>query len=70
MRDENKYAPVLERMIEILGAENGEKVTFGTALELASKELNILVPDHMFGPLLTSAFQIIGGRRIPGAPDA
>jgi len=70
MSEANKYAPVLEKMVEILGAKNNEKLTFGIALERASIQLDIPVPDHMYGPLLASAFRIIGIGRIPGAPDA
>jgi hypothetical protein len=66
--DAKKYAPVLDRMIEILGSSND--ITFGIALNRAASELGIEVPEHMHGPLLTSAFKVIAGGRIPGAPDA
>ena len=33
MSEANKYAPVLEKMVELLGAKNNEKLTFGIALE-------------------------------------
>jgi hypothetical protein len=68
--DPKTFAPVLQRMVEILGAESSERVTFGDAMTQASRELNIPVPDHMVAPLLTSAFKVIGSGRIPGAPDA
>jgi hypothetical protein len=65
-----KYAPVLGRMVELLGAEGNDDLTFGEALERASKELRIVVPKRMEEPLLVSALKVIGGRRIPGLPDA
>lgn len=68
--DAVKYAPVLERMVEILGSWEGERVSFGQAMDQASRELGIVVPLYMEAFLLTSAFQIISGGRLPGAPDA
>lgn len=68
--DAVKYAPVLERMVEILGKGDREGISFGEAMLLASLELGIEVPEHMESSLLTSAFQVISGGRIPGAADA
>lgn len=67
--DPATYAPVLQRMIEILGA-NDTGVTFGEAMDRASKEKNISVPDHMIEPIMVAAFSVIASGRIPGAPDA
>lgn len=61
-------APVLRRMIEILGSE--EKVTFVVAMKRAEKELDIVVPRHMETPLLLTAFEVIGSGKIPGLPEA
>lgn len=63
-----KYAPVLQRAVELLGSD--EKLKFGAAIEQASTELGIPVPEDMVGPLMIAAFQVIGPGRIPGAPDA
>jgi hypothetical protein len=68
MSESDKYAPILERMVTLLGAD--EKLKFGEALKRASSELSIDVPEHMEGPLLISAFRVIGSGKIPGAPDA
>lgn len=62
-----KYAPVLERMIDILAEDS---MTFGAAMNQASRELGIKVPTHMEAPLLTLAFNVFAGRRIPGAAEA
>lgn len=62
-----KYAPILERMVDILSKEN---MTFGAAMSRASRELGIEVPKHMEEPLLTSAFKVFAGRGIPGAAEA
>lgn len=70
-READKYAPVLQRMVEILGALDGdEKMRFGVAFEQAKAELHIEVPPHMEVAILTAAFKVIGGGCIPGAPDA
>jgi len=68
--DPMTYAPVLQRMVEILGSSNERGTTFGAALEQASKEKGIPVPKHMYGPLLVSAFKVIATGKIPGCPDA
>lgn len=66
-----RYSPVLERMVEILGTKGNERgVSFGQALERASSELNIRLPEDIRMPILRSAFIIIGGKRIPGNPEA
>lgn len=64
-----KYAPVLERMVALLGAKDSG-ITFGQAMAQASSELGIQIPEHMVEPLLTAAFKVIAGGRIPGVPDA
>lgn len=64
------YAPVLERMVELLGAKGFEKTMFGEALERASRETRIVVPEDMKGPLLMGAFEVIANGRFRGAPDA
>jgi hypothetical protein len=64
------YAPVLQRVVEILGATGNENLTFGAALERASRELCVVVPRHVEMPLLCAALQVIAARRIPGAADA
>ncbi len=68
MDEARKYAPVLDRMVTILGSESG--VTFGVAMARASSELGLKVPEHMVMPLMVSAFKVISTGRIPGAPDA
>ena len=65
-----RYAPVLQEMVEMLGAEGDNKLTFGQALEQAQAKTGIVVPEDMHAHLLTSAFQIISSGRIPGLPDA
>lgn len=67
--DPDKYAPVLQRMVELLG-EKDSKMTFGDAMKRAARELHLPVPPHMEEPLFISALQVIAGGRIPGAPDA
>jgi hypothetical protein len=62
------YAPVLERMVEILGKKN--RLTLGEALAIASNELRIVIPRDMEGPLQSAAFGIISTGKMPGAPDA
>jgi len=64
------FAPVLERMVEILGAKGNEHVIFADAMQRASCETKISVPLYMYEPLMRVAFQVIGSGRIPGAPDA
>jgi hypothetical protein len=68
LRDARHCAPVLERVIDILTADNN--LTFGAALDRAQRELGILVPKHIEGPLLSIALKIIMNRKIPGAPEA
>lgn len=68
-----ELSQVLARMVELMGnPPKGERVTFGGALAQASGELGITVrtgsEDESL--LLRTAFQIISGGRIPGAPDA
>jgi hypothetical protein len=65
-----RYSPVLERMVEILGTQGNERVSFGQALERASSDLNIRLPEDIRMPILRSAFIVIGGKRVPGVPDA
>ena len=66
-----RFSPVLERMVEIMGASGNDRgMTFGKAMERASRELQTPVPPDMEEPLLVLAFKIISGGRIPGAPDA
>lgn len=66
-----KYAPVLQRMVEILGnLQTDEKMKFGEAFEQAKAELQIEVPLHMEVVILTSAFDVIANGRIRGLPDA
>jgi hypothetical protein len=59
-------------MVELLGNAGEQRVTFGEALAQASGELGVSVragsEDESL--LLRTAFQVIGGGRIPGAPDA
>ena len=62
------YGPVLGRMVEICGSE--ERVSFGEALERASRDTGITVPHDVRPVLLTTAFQIAATGRIPGLPDA
>jgi|HubBroStandDraft_5_1064220.scaffolds.fasta_scaffold116736_2 hypothetical protein len=68
MNDVTPYAPVLERMVELLGSS--DTMTFDSAMSQASTELAVEIPEHMRGPLLISAFKVVAGGRIPGAPDA
>jgi hypothetical protein len=68
--DPEKYGPVLGRMVELLGAPGSQQLTFGQALLRASTELQLHVPPHMHGPLLTAAFKVIAGGKIPGLPEA
>jgi hypothetical protein len=69
LEDTQKYAPVLQRAVEILGATD-ENVKFGEALSRASHELSLPIPEHMEGPLLSVLFRIFGSGKIPGLPDA
>jgi hypothetical protein len=68
--DPQKYAPVLGRMVELLGAPGSQQLTFGQALLRASKELRITVPTYMNGALIMAAFKVIAGGKIPGLPEA
>lgn len=65
-----KFAPVLERMVEIMGSS--EHVRFGEALDRASTELGLVVEKGSVEEeaLLKGAFRVIATGRIPGAPDA
>lgn len=66
-----KYAPVLQRMVDILGAlHTDEKMKFGDALKQATAELGVELPLHMEVAILTAALKVVAGGRIPGAPDA
>ena len=62
-----QYAPVLARMIDILAEDN---ITFGAAMEQASRETGIEVPEHMQAPMLRVAFKMFSGGGFPGAPEA
>ena len=64
-QEAKKYAPVLERMVEILGVKNS-KLSFGDAMKRAARELDIVIPEAMVPPLLTSAFKVISSGKIPG----
>lgn len=66
------YAPVLQRMVEMMGSKEAEEegLTFSVAMARAAASLGIAVPDHMEGPLLLAAFRIITGGKFQGAPDA
>lgn len=68
--DSEKYAPVLGRMVELLGAAGSQRLSFGQALRRASEELRLPVPPHMEAHLLTAAFKVISSGRIPGLPEA
>jgi hypothetical protein len=69
--DPQKYAPVLARMVELLGAAGSQQLSFGQALVRASdEELRLCVPPHMQGPLLTAAFKVLASGKIPGLPEA
>lgn len=68
--DPEKYAPVLGRMVELLGAEGSQQLTFGKALLRASTELRIAVPTYMNGPLIMAAFKVIVNGKFPGLPEA
>jgi len=68
--DPRTYAPVLGRMVELLGAPGSQQLSFGKALALASIALATPIPLHMEGPLLTAAFEIISSGKIPGLPEA
>lgn len=68
--DPEKYAPILGRMVELLGAAGSQQLSFGQALVRASEELRLHVPPHMQGPLLTAAFKVIASGKIPGLPEA
>ena len=68
--DPQKYAPVLARMVELLGAAGSQQLSFGQALVRASDELRLHVPPHMQGPLLTAAFKVLATGKIPGCPEA
>jgi hypothetical protein len=68
--DPQKYAPVLARMVELLGASGSQQLSFGQALVRASEELRLCVPPHMQGPILTAAFKVIASGKIPGLPEA
>lgn len=67
-----QYAPVLAKMVEIMTAEEarGVRITFGLALELASKIEETPIPREAEEYLLTAAFSAVVNRRIPGCPDA
>lgn len=67
--DARTCAPVLARMVQLLGAK-GATLTMGQALDQARKELRIKVPEHMIPKLLTNVFHVISGGRLPGQPDA
>lgn len=65
-----QYGPALHRMVELLGAE-GSRHSFGSAMEAALLELGLPPPPPAIEMgLLTSAFRIIAGGRVPGCPDA
>lgn len=66
--DLQTYAPVLARMIELLGSN--PKLSFGVALEQAARERHISIPEHMQEPLLISAFKVMASGKIPGLPEA
>jgi hypothetical protein len=68
--DPQKYAPVLQRMVELMGAPGSQQLTFGQAMSRASAELRLPVPSHMEEHLLVAAFKVISSGRIPGCPDA
>lgn len=62
-------APVLERMVELLGASE-RRLTFGDALEQAKRETGITTSKESDDLLLRCAFKLIANGRIPGAADA
>lgn len=66
-----RFAPVLERMVELLVNTPGP-VTFGGALRDAAAELGIPVESGsaVESALLRAAFGIVSTRRLPGYPDA
>ena len=68
--DPMTYAPILGRMVELLGAAGSQQLSFGQALVRASEELRLHVPPHMQGPILTAAFKVIASGKIPGLPEA
>jgi hypothetical protein len=67
LEDARKYAPVLERMVDILSKDN---MTFEAALQRAARELELEIPEHVQAPLIVTAFKIFAGGRIPGLPEA
>jgi len=67
------YALLLQTMVETLGSAEGSGTKFGEALDGACRRLDVdraTLPGEMESLLLRSAFTVIGGKRIPGAPDA
>lgn len=62
------YAPVLAKMVELLGST--PSLRFARALDIACAELAIDPPEDIRAELLVRAFQVIGSGRIPGCPDA
>jgi hypothetical protein len=63
-----RLAPVLERMVEILGSEDSTPMS--AALLRASAELAIEVPADMEGPIYVAAYRVITSGGIPGAAEA
>ncbi len=65
-----QYAPALDRMIELLGAE-GSMHTVGSSLAAALAELRLPPPPaELERALLMAAFRVISTGRVPGCPDA
>lgn len=64
-----RFAPVLARMVEILG--NDPTVRFGDALDRAAWECGFsAIPPHVEFALLRAAMKIAVHERIEGCPDA
>lgn len=64
-----KFAPVLERMVEIIGSE--PHVKFGDALERAAWACGFsAIPADVEWALLRAAMKIAVHERIEGCPDA
>ena len=65
-----KYAPVLARMVELLGQDDLSQVKFGEALDQAAREYHLEVPADVQMALLRAAFKILATGRLEGCPDA
>lgn len=62
------YAPVLAKMVELLGTH--PKLRFSRVLDVACAELQMDPPEQIRAELLVRAFTVVSTGRIPGCPDA